>query len=383
MRPVTLKVAHIAAGLWRHTGGPSEVIPNLCLAQAKLGMDVTLFSTDGDNAEKLYDLIDHGSVKVVLVGKVDPIVRYSPRWIDEVVCRGEFHIIHNHGHWLYPNWVSQKISRRMKTPFVTTPHGTLVSGMLAKSAIKKRIAWSLFDNRLIASASRIHALSEAERIGMSAKLGVHLDRCVVIPNGVSIPKLKPTHKANDNNQTLLFLSRLAPIKGIVELVEAWLSIHQSVPKWNLKLVGPAEIDVASALKKLVTPESRIEVLGPAYGEDRWNHFVRANAFVLPSRGEGLPTALLEAASFALPVLTTKDANFPELNAWGGSLLTTLEPNALAADLKSFLTQGSGELVEMGIRGRALIEQRYTWPQIALQWLKTYQDVQEEHRKLRY
>ena len=72
-----LRVVHIVAGLWRDTGGPAEVIPNLCRAQVEAGAEVILCSIDGQNAPQVVALQGSG-VDVQLFPALDNTLRYSP-----------------------------------------------------------------------------------------------------------------------------------------------------------------------------------------------------------------------------------------------------------------------------------------------------------------
>ena len=127
-----LKVIHVVAGLWKDTGGPAEVIPNLCAVQVAAGAEVTLCSINGDNAPQLASLSALG-VDLRLFPSVDKTLRFSPSMRTYLRSRDDVDVIHNHGHWLWPNWYASSVTEKLKVPLVTTPHGTLVSGMLSRS----------------------------------------------------------------------------------------------------------------------------------------------------------------------------------------------------------------------------------------------------------
>lgn len=369
---MSLKIVHVVAGLWKDTGGPAEVIPNLCRAQAEAGAEVTLCTLSGDLAPQV-EALKSSPVNLQVFDFHNRTIRFSPelnRYLRDMVG---VDVIHNHGHWLYPNWCAAHWARRRRCAFVTTPHGTLVPGMLSRARIKKAISWNVFDRRIIKTADRIHALSEAEKEMMTPKLGIFSARAVVIPNGVFLPIVHSIHRSAKKKQ-LLFLSRLAPIKGVCELFEAWLEIETKVPDWTLKLVGPVDHSVQKALDDFLVKSRSATFVGPAYGDDRWQHYCDADAFILPTFGEGLPTVLLEAAAHGVPVLTTAEANFPELISSGGGVLTEPKTVSLKSSLLSFLGMPSESLLTIGANGRRLIEKKYGWPKVAESWLKTYKEI---------
>ena len=242
--------------------------------------------------------------------------------------------------------------------------------------MKKWLAWSLFDSRLVARASVIHALSPAERDAMSAKLGRHASKIRVIPNGVSIATNSGQYTADDAG-TLLFLSRVAPIKGVTQLLLAWQRLAPRFPEWRLKIVGPIDPAIKAEVTTLCASSERAELTGPIYQDERWEQYRDAAAFILPTFGEGLPTVLLEAAAHQLPVITTKEANFDELHQAGASILTLPHVNDLTLTLSNFLSLPGQERRAIGLRGGALIEANYKWSTIAARWLSTYSEIRSQ------
>ena len=370
-----MRIVHIVAGLWKNTGGPAEVIPNLCQAQAEAGAKVILCSIDGDNAQRVIELQSSG-VEVYLFRSLDNTVRYSPDMAKFLKSLQGIDIVHNHGHWLWPNWFSRFISEYLNAPLVTTPHGTLVPGMLRRSRRKKGLAWVSFDRRLIAQATVIHALSFAEKNGMASKLGCYSDKVQVVPNGV-YPAENPGNNTGHLGGTLLFLSRVGPIKGIIQLLTAWKTLAPRFPEWRLKIVGPIDTSIRSEVEALCLATSRVELAGPIYHKERWEEYRNAAAFILPSMGEGLPTVLLEAAAYGLPIITTKEANFDELYRVGGCLLSAQTSDGINTTLTSFFSMTGEERKAIGQRALNLVQAEYDWQSIALRWLVVYSNALNE------
>jgi glycosyltransferase involved in cell wall biosynthesis len=370
-----LRIVHIVAGLWKDTGGPAEVIPNLCRAQVEAGAEVILCSIDGDTAPQVAALEGSG-VDVQLFSTLDSTLRYSPAMARFLKSLGTVDVIHNHGHWLWPNWYAFVAARRLNARLVTTPHGTLVPGMLEHSSLKKGIAWALLDRHLIARADIIHALSPAEHDAMAAKLGPHAHKMQVVPNGVNLGQDTGQNTA-ESGGVLLFLSRVSPIKGVTQLLTAWQTLAPKFPEWSLRIVGPLDPEIVDEVTSLSKSADRVELAGPIYADQRWAEYRTAAAFVLPTLGEGLPTVLLEASAHGLPVITTPEANFKELFEAGGSLLTAPDAGALEITLSEFFNRSGEDRRAIGLRGLALMKAHYTWDAIAEQWLSIYARTQFE------
>jgi len=105
-------------------------------------------------------------------------------------------------------------------------------------------------------------------------------------------------------------------------------------------------------------------LGPCFGPEKDALLRRADAFILPSLSEGLPMAVLEAWAYAKPVLMTPECNLPEGFAAGAAIRIDPNAGAIARGLRDLFSAPGSALRAMGWAGRALVEERFTWPKIA-------------------
>ena len=108
-----------------------------------------------------------------------------------------------------------------------------------------------------------------------------------------------------NVRNLLFLSRIEKAKGVYELVRAFELLKNTHNELHLTIVGGGhEFD---ALKDylLKAKIDDVEMTGPIRGEARVSAFKKSDVFVFPSYAEGMPTVVLEAMAFGLPVVTRR------------------------------------------------------------------------------
>ena len=136
-------------------------------------------------------------------------------------------IVHLHGGWHPFLFLCMRLARRAGLPVVLTLHGSLRPAVVEQDRrLKKRLAWHLYQRRLVAGADQIHVASEAEQSDL-ARLG--FDQPVhVIPNGVTLTEARlPCEDARSagESRTLLYLGRLHPLKGLDLLLEAWGSLR--------------------------------------------------------------------------------------------------------------------------------------------------------------
>lgn len=101
---------------------------------------------------------------------------------------------------------------------------------------------------------------------------------------------------------ILFLSRLVKEKGIYETIDAFGKLIPKFP--NLELIiagdGTAYEQVAACSENM----EAVKLVGHVEGEEKAGLFASCHIYCLPSYTEGLPTTVLEAMAFGLPIATT-------------------------------------------------------------------------------
>jgi glycosyltransferase involved in cell wall biosynthesis len=157
-------------------------------------------------------------------------------------------------------------------------------------------------------ADRVICQTNSMAEELHRELGVDHTRLLVVSNPVDISGIRASaaHKdCADRLPTtgLLTVARLAPEKGIDLLLEAFAQIKNRFPSAVLRVAGtgPCESALKTQCRELGI-DARVEFLGQV--ESPAELFREAAAFVLCSRHEGLPNALLEAAAAGMPIVAT-------------------------------------------------------------------------------
>jgi glycosyltransferase involved in cell wall biosynthesis len=248
---------------------------------------------------------------------------------------------------------------------------------LSQKKWKKRIAWFLYQRRLLMQCRLVHATSTAEESNLR-KLGLTMP-VAVIPNGMDLPGLTPPEAGGFDKQATrrnaLFLSRLHPKKGLELLIEAWASTRP--PNWHLFVAGPGDPGYIQSLKDLAARhhlQTEIEFLGPVSDLDKPSLFERTQLFLLPSYSENFGMVVAEALSFGVPVITTTGCPWSELRSFRCGWWVEPTSSAIAGALSEATTLSSEILAEMGRRGRSLISERYAWSGIARRMRAAYGEI---------
>jgi poly(glycerol-phosphate) alpha-glucosyltransferase len=292
-------------------------------------------------------------------------------------------LLHLHGLWRSPTRIASRLAAA-RIPLVIAPHGMLDPGALAISPRRKQLVWRLWEGRALGAARCLQALCPAEAAAIRTLLPQA--PIAVIPNGVALPSppaperpLPPPAWSGAipaGEPVLLFLARFHPKKGLDPLLAAWQAVVADARRagWWLALVGYGDQGALARRVALAQARGELErllVLGPAFAADKLALLESASAFVLPSFSEGLPMAALEAMAHRLPCLLSTACNLPEAFPAGAALAAEPDPAALSAALRQLFALSPAERGAMGAAGQALVQHRYSWPQVAEQTRQLY------------
>jgi glycosyltransferase involved in cell wall biosynthesis len=128
------------------------------------------------------------------------------------------------------------------------------------------------------------------------------------------------------------IGRLVPQKGFDILIEAFAKIASQVPDLHCLILGTGE-DREKLTRQIRAAglETRVRLLGYQDRSKAMSILKSGDIFVMPSRYEGTPVALLEAAALARPILAACAGGIPELvtHEQHAYLVPTQDPVALA------------------------------------------------------
>ena len=251
--------------------------------------------------------------------------------------------------------------------------GMLEPWALSQKRLKKRLGWEIYQRHDIARSAAVHATARSEAQNLRA-LGVKVP-IALIPHGIDIPiclPKRPSARQDADGKTALFLSRIHPKKGLLELVEAWARLRAH--EWRVVIAGPDQDGYRSVVEDAVHARGLQDVFafaGPVYGEQKAKLLAQADLFVLPTYSENFGIVIVEALAHGVPVITTTGAPWAELPEAGCGWWVPTGVSSLAEALSEAFALSGSALADMGIRGRALVEARYTWPAIVRMHVELY------------
>jgi len=188
------------------------------------------------------------------------------------------------------------------TSVLVRQNGT-VSASLASDRLP--VYTRLLYRALYRRADRVICQSAAMAEDLERELGLRASRIAVLRNPVDVDRIQEAARAGPGltGLHLLAVGRLSPEKGFDLLLDALAAVRKRFPTACLVIAGTGDEEAGlRAQCRRLDLESAVEFAG--HVDQPAALFSAATAFVLPSRHEGMPNALLEAAAGGLPLVAT-------------------------------------------------------------------------------
>lgn len=208
--------------------------------------------------------------------------------------------------------------------------------------------------------------------------GFRPEQIVHIPNGVDTERFRPASTStNQPEYVITCVARLEYPKGVDVLLHAWGRVMDETPSWpeqlqpRLRIVGEGifKPHLERIIAELHIYES-VELLGKRL--DIADLLQQSSGFVLPSRWEGMPNALLEAMACGLPCVATRVSGSEDIiqHEINGLLVAPEQPAEMAHALRRIIEDRALAL-RLGQAARHTIVSKYRIEAIAERCLHLY------------
>jgi glycosyltransferase involved in cell wall biosynthesis len=259
-------------------------------------------------------------------------------------------LIHAHGLWGLCNLLAERAAHRLGVPMIVSPHGMLDPWALERGRLQKEVALQLFQRRALRAASMFFASSSQE--AASIRAAGFVAPIAIVPHPMAPAATTAGHPDRRDRRTLLFLSRIHPVKGLRILLEAWHRIRE--PGWDVVIAGPDEGGhrrEIEALAQSLGLGSAVRFVGETRGPAKQALFESADLFVLPSHSENFGLVVAEALSCGLPVITTQRTPWAALARHDAGWWVPDTVEGIAAALCEATRASPGRRRQMGLHGR--------------------------------
>ncbi len=272
------------------------------------------------------------------------------------------------------------VAQCIHIPIIYTPHGMLEPWIIAHNYWTRKVpATLIYQRRALKYADVIHSTAMSEMKNLR-KLGWNKN-IKVIPNCVDVTNIEIKQSWNKTRK-ILFLSRVHEKKGINFIIDAVAQLKKELEDYTISIVGLGEERYVKSLVSMAENKGVSNIVkfeGPVFGNKKFELYREADMFILPTHSENFGIVVAEALACGTPVITTVGTPWNELNEHECGWWIEIGVKPLVESLRDFLSKSDEDLKAMGMRGRQLIEDKYSCESIAQQFYDLYSSVM--NRKL--
>lgn len=263
------------------------------------------------------------------------------------------------------------IARAFGVPSIFQVHGCLLQG---KGDGRTVLRWAA--RRALAWADRVVVLSRAQSLAIGGKAA---SGAIALNNAVPMHPLPPRKPPLSSALRVLFLSRLAPEKGVMLCLEAMRRLRQRGVHVQLELAGngPLMADLPARIREMGL-DGFVRLTGFVSPGETRAHLMDADLMWLPSLvPEGQPYAMLEALEAGVPVVTTRSGAvvgemIDHASRHGGALIETPASAGALSDITAALAADAERLRYLKGAARSLAESVYSMEAVLPQWDRVWQ-----------
>ena len=318
------------------------------------------FATDTESADKH---VGYEEVSLPFIFKsqilIIPSFR-SARRLAEVLAELKPDLVHASLSLSPLDFKLPEICHELGIPLVATFHPAFDRKRRNLTSGTQHFTYQIYAPRL-ANYDRVIVFSRVQQ-ELLVKLGVPLERVIVIPNGVNVYRYAPgpsrIKKEFRAKQLYVYQGRLAIEKNVESMLKGWKLANMGIDN-KLLIVGSGPLEIA--LKAAYGADDSVIWLGFVADEHRRIEILQgADAFILPSLIEGLSLSLLEAmACGAACIATDAGADGEVLENGAGIVIDTQRVAQQLQTILPLLRNHPEMLSILSSKARQRVLDRYT------------------------
>ena len=388
-------ISQYFAPAWSY-GGPPRVLYVFARELIKLGIHVNVITTDVLDEKRntiLQEMMD--GIKITRFRTISNYLAYKAKLMIVLdVYSNSKEIIQHADCVLFSdvrtmiNWQLFSLVYNLKIPYGIFAFGEIPHGEGYKAQLKKIID-KLWVKSFIKKASFRFSQTEHEQKMFFDYFGIPLSNTQLLPLPVELKQQKVGQKLleynkkkwgiDDNDKVILYVGRLHVLKGIDLLISAIAPLLQDDPHLKLLIVGRDDGE-ESNLRNFPGTQMKKQIIftGPLYEKDVDGVYNIASCFVITPRFyEETSSAALEALSFGVPVIITKQAEIPFLEEYKAGNVIDNNPKMIQKAIIELLRRIKKDEVQIKANSRKLISDKFSAPIVTRKLLSIINDTQHE------
>jgi len=222
----------------------------------------------------------------------------------------KFDIVHSQINFNYFSYISLYYAQKYNIVNFFSQRGTYSPKRIMFKYLKKKL-YLILERRLASKAHCLIALDKEEKRNY-IKLGFK-NKITIIKNGIKVFSKNNNNfynkKIDDKKINIVFLSRIHTLKGIHILIQSIRLHSKSLINFNFFICGYDEENFFKYQNLDEIKKINIHYMGNLDDSKKFDLLYKTDALILPSYGEGLSVALLEALSCGNLILTSNYIKF--------------------------------------------------------------------------
>jgi glycosyltransferase involved in cell wall biosynthesis len=158
---------------------------------------------------------------------------------------------------------------------------------------------------IFSGAACIICLSADVRNRLISSRLVTIKKCKLVYNGIVDPLTEFSRQRHESTHVAItFLGKLSESKGLLTLLQAVATLPNSDRRYTLFVGGAGDLSTFEEWVRGHGISDRVVFKGWVTGESKVRLLTDTHIFVLPSRSEGFPVAIVEAMAFGAAIVST-------------------------------------------------------------------------------
>ena len=350
--------------------GVNKVVYQLATRQTAAGLDVAVWgftkTPEADQGERNFRTVLFREYRNPFA--LDPAFVRALAGLDR-----ERTVFHLHGGWVPLFSRAAAALHRAGLRYVITPHGAYNTRAMEKGSWKKKIYFRLCERPLLRHAAAIHCIGASEVDGLRTIYAT--DKTVLQPYGMDVAGEARAEARAEDGFVFGFVGRLDYYtKGLDLMLDAFAVHARQDAEAVLWIVGDGEGRAPTEAKiEALGIADRVVLHGSRYGAEKDGLLRRMRVFLHPSRNEGMPSAVLEAAAFGVPCIVTEATNIGDyVREYGaGRVVPNEDDRALATAMHECRNLRGDTLRELGTNASRMVATAFSWPEVVVRFNRLY------------
>jgi len=394
-----MKILHITPSYipaYSH-GGPVVSVHILNKWLVKLGVDVTVYTTNVDGDKKLdvplNQEVNTDEVKIFYFPLSFRAWKYSLQLHSALKNNmKDFDLIHITSVFLSASMLGAYYAKKYRKPYIISPRGNFMKQTYGSKSLKKIIYTHCIEKYALKNAFALHFTSEAEKNDyIHTKLPFR--KALIIPNPLNEEmtdreknnmSFRDTWKIHKNAEVILSLGRLHWVKGFDTLIPAFADVLKEKPGAVLVIAGPDESNYKKEIELLITchkVQGHVIFTGIISGEEKASVLREADVFVVPSFSESFGMSAVEAMQAGIATILTDGVGIAEDAQKANAAVVIKKDKDEFANAIIRLLENETKRKELGKRGAEFVEREYSEASVAKKMTDAYRQIVENSPRI--